>query len=186
MSSRKHYLSFFLLLVLLLALAGCGSVSVNGAIQPTPTPRPPALPRRAHSLTHAQPIYLWHHRLRSGRILCRQDQQLHRTGHARFKSTPIANPLGQNIVFQLVADPKGRFLYALDLGASSFGIQFGQIGISAFQINRSSGILTPTPARSSSPRSASALWPLTARDDFYTSPTAAALTSTASINPPGS
>ncbi len=48
---------------------------------------------------------------------------------------------------QLLADPKGRFLYALDLGASSFGIQFGQLGISAFQINQNSGSLTPSPGQ---------------------------------------
>jgi 6-phosphogluconolactonase (cycloisomerase 2 family) len=65
----------------------------------------------------------------------------------RVNSNPIANPLGQNIVVQLVTDPKGRFLYALNIGASSFGIQFGQIGISAFQINQSSGMLAPAPGQ---------------------------------------
>jgi len=65
----------------------------------------------------------------------------------RVNKNPIANPLGQNIVVQLLSDPKGRFLYALDIGASSFGIQFGQIGISAFRINKSSGMLAPAPGQ---------------------------------------
>lgn len=59
--------------------------------------------------------------------------------------TPTANALGQNIVIQVISDPQGRFLYSLNLGASSFGIQFGQIGIGGYKIDRSTGALTPIP-----------------------------------------
>ena len=58
---------------------------------------------------------------------------------------PVADALGQNTVVQVLADPKGRFLYSLNTGARSFGIQLGQAGIGAYQINRSSGMLTPAP-----------------------------------------
>ena len=47
----------------------------------------------------------------------------------------------------MVADPRGRFLYALNLGASSFGMQFGQIGIAGYQIDRASGRLIPAPGQ---------------------------------------
>ena len=59
--------------------------------------------------------------------------------------TPTANALGQNIVIQVISDPQGRFLYSLNLGASSFGIQFGQIGIGGYKIDRSCGALSPIP-----------------------------------------
>jgi 6-phosphogluconolactonase (cycloisomerase 2 family) len=61
--------------------------------------------------------------------------------------SPFNNALGQNIVLQVLPDPQGRFLYSLNLGASSFGIQFGQIGIGAYTINQSSGVITPSPAQ---------------------------------------
>lgn len=47
-------------------------------------------------------------------------------------------------MLQVLSDPQGRFLYSLNLGASSFGIQFGQIGIGAYTINQSSGAISPS------------------------------------------
>ena len=61
--------------------------------------------------------------------------------------SPFNNALGQNIVLQVLSDPQGRFLYSLNLGASSFGIQFGQIGIGAYTINQSSGAIAPSPTQ---------------------------------------
>lgn len=61
--------------------------------------------------------------------------------------SPFDNALGQNIVLQVLPDPKGRFLYSLNLGASSFGFQFGQIGIGSYTINQSSGVITPSPTQ---------------------------------------
>lgn len=61
--------------------------------------------------------------------------------------SPFNNALGQNIVIQVLSDPQGRFLYSLNQGASSFGMQFGQIGIGAYTINQSSGAITPSPTQ---------------------------------------
>ena len=58
--------------------------------------------------------------------------------------SPFDDELGQNIVLQVLSDPQGRFLYSLNLGASSFGVQFGQIGIGAYTINQSSGVISPS------------------------------------------
>jgi 6-phosphogluconolactonase (cycloisomerase 2 family) len=58
--------------------------------------------------------------------------------------SPFNDELGQNIVLQVLSDPQGRFLYSLNLGASSFGVQFGQIGIGAYTINQSSGVISPS------------------------------------------
>lgn len=62
-----------------------------------------------------------------------------------LSGNPFSNTLGQNIVIQVIADPQGRFLYSLNLGASSFGIQFGKPGINEYQVNQSNGNLQPVP-----------------------------------------
>jgi 6-phosphogluconolactonase len=154
MYSWKHTLACLAPLALIAGLAGCGGVSANGAITPTPTPTPSPTgtpsPTPSPSPTPTPPT---HSNFVFGVIDFEADGFFagkinSSTGQiTRVNSNPIANPLGQNIVVQLVADPKGRFLYALDIGASSFGIQFGQIGISAFQINQSSGMLAPAPGQ---------------------------------------
>jgi 6-phosphogluconolactonase (cycloisomerase 2 family) len=63
--------------------------------------------------------------------------------------TPIAafnnSSLGQNIVPQLLADPTGHFLYALNLGASSFGNTIGHPGIEELAINQQTGTLSEIP-----------------------------------------
>jgi len=53
--------------------------------------------------------------------------------------------LGQNIVIQLIADPRGRFLYGLNVGASSFGNILGNPGIAELAINPKTGALTAIP-----------------------------------------
>lgn len=50
--------------------------------------------------------------------------------------------LGQNIVIQLIADPQGRFLYSLNLGAFAVGMTIGNPGIAELQINQQTGALT--------------------------------------------
>jgi 6-phosphogluconolactonase (cycloisomerase 2 family) len=154
MYSWKHTHSCLALLALIAGLAGCGGVSANGAIKPTPSPTPSPTgtpsPTPSPSPTPTPP---GHQNFVFGVVDFEADGFFggkinSSTGQiTRVNSKPIANPLGQNIVVQLVVDPKGRFLYALDIGASSFGIQFGQIGISAFQINQSSGMLAPAPGQ---------------------------------------
>ncbi len=174
MNFRKDYLSCLLVLTLLfvslLGLAGCGGVSANGAIQPTPTPLPTPSPTPGEPEPEPEPSPSptpsptgspsptptpSGHATASRFVFGVIDFEAEgffggKIDSATGQITPVAaqptnNPLGQNIVVQLLADPKGRFLYALDVGASSFGIQFGQVGISAFQVNQSSGSLTPSP-----------------------------------------
>src|SRR5580765_263521 len=154
MGTRNHYLSCLLLLILLLGLGGCGSVSVNGAIQPTPSPTPIPSPTPTPTTPTPTPTPAASpSRFVFGVVDFEADGFFagkinSSTGQiTRVNSNPIANPLGQNIVIQLLSDSKGRFLYALNIGASSFGIQFGQIGISAFQVNQSSGMLAPAPGQ---------------------------------------
>jgi 6-phosphogluconolactonase len=50
--------------------------------------------------------------------------------------------LGQNIVIQLIANPQGRFLYSLNLGAFAVGMTIGNPGIAELQINQQTGALT--------------------------------------------
>lgn len=45
-------------------------------------------------------------------------------------------------VTSIASDPKGRFVYTLDVQTSSFGIPIGENGIGAFSINRNTGELT--------------------------------------------
>ena len=172
--NSRNYLSCLLLLALLfvslLGLAGCGGVSASGAITPTPTPLPTPSPTPGEPEPEPEPSPSPSpsptgspsptptpsgHNTASQFVFGVIDFEAEgffggKIDSATGQITPVAgqpvnNPLGQNIVGQLLADPKGRFLYALDLGASSFGIQFGQLGISAFKINQSSGSLTPSP-----------------------------------------
>ena len=154
MDSWKLTLSCLALLALIAGLAGCGGVSASGAITPTPSPTPSPTgtpsPTPSPSPTPTPP---GHSNLIVGVVDFEADGFFvgkinSSSGHiTRVNSNPVANPLGQNIVVQLVTDPHGRFLYALNIGASSFGIQFGQIGISAFQVSQSSGMLSPAPAQ---------------------------------------
>jgi 6-phosphogluconolactonase (cycloisomerase 2 family) len=48
-------------------------------------------------------------------------------------------------VIQVISDPQGRFLYALNLGAFGVGTIIGTPGIAEMQINRPSGTLTRIP-----------------------------------------
>lgn len=156
MYSWKQTLSCLALLALIAGLAGCGGVSANGAIQPTPSPTPSPTgtpsPTPSPSPTPTPP---GHQSLifgvtdfeADGFFAGKINSSTGQITRVNSNSNPIANPLGQNIVIQLVADPKGRFLYALNIGASSFGIQFGHIGISAFQISQNSGMLKASPGQ---------------------------------------
>ena len=153
MSSRKHFLSCLLSFSLVFVLAGCGGLSVKGAIQPAPSPSPGNPTPTPSATPSPTPANLTASRFVYGVVDFEADgffsgQIDSATGHiTQVKGNPTANPLGQNIVVQLLADPKGRFLYALDIGASSFGVQFGQIGISAFKVDQSTGSLVAAPAQ---------------------------------------
>jgi 6-phosphogluconolactonase (cycloisomerase 2 family) len=125
--------------VAILASIGCGSIA-SGSSQstnntPTPTPTP------ATAASHF--IY--------GIITFETDDGYQGGAiSSNGQITPLATlsftdaGLNQNIVPQVVADPKGRFLYALNVGAQH-GFDFNPPGIVELQINRQTGQLTRIP-----------------------------------------
>ena len=137
-------------LVSVVFLAGCGGGSSNpsagnpsptpGAPNPTPSPSPsPTPPLTPSRFVYAIIDFEADGGYFGGSINSATGQITQTPGN------PIDNALGQNIVLQVLPDPQGRFVYSLNLGASSFGIQFGQIGIGAYQINQTTGTLTAIP-----------------------------------------
>jgi len=149
MRSTNLYLSVLWCLLLPAALAGCGgNTTISGALPPAPivppsTPTPTPAPTPA-ALTSSRFLYgVISFEAEGGFFGGTIDSVTGKVTPAA--GSPTANVLGQNIVIQVLADPKGRFLYTLNIGASSFGVQFGRIGIGGYQINRSSGRLTPEP-----------------------------------------
>jgi 6-phosphogluconolactonase (cycloisomerase 2 family) len=54
---------------------------------------------------------------------------------------PFDPGLGQSSMIQTIADPQGRFVYTLEVGASAFGNPIGQPGIGEFKIDQQTGTL---------------------------------------------
>ncbi len=59
--------------------------------------------------------------------------------------SPFSENLGTPSIIQIVPDPKGRFLYVLNVSASAAGGVIGRAGIGGFGINSVTGALTPAP-----------------------------------------
>ena len=59
--------------------------------------------------------------------------------------SPFNEGLGTPSIIQIVPDPKGRFLYVLNVSASAAGQTIGFPGIGGFAVNRVSGALTRVP-----------------------------------------
>jgi len=59
--------------------------------------------------------------------------------------SPFDEGLGTPSIIQIVVDPKGRFVYALNVSASAAGQSIGNPGIGEFAINRVSGALVRVP-----------------------------------------
>jgi 6-phosphogluconolactonase (cycloisomerase 2 family) len=59
--------------------------------------------------------------------------------------SPFDEGLGQTSVIQVTADPQGRFVYVLNVGASAVGQIIGQPGIGAFAVDRTTGALRRAP-----------------------------------------
>ena len=122
---------------LLLISAGCGGIGKTGSnANPTPTPGSAGFSpsRFIYGIVAFEAEGLF-----AGQI----DGVTQKV--SPVAGSPFANSMGQNIVLQLAVDPRGRFLYTLNRGASSFGVQIGQAGIGAYQINQANGVLTPVP-----------------------------------------
>jgi 6-phosphogluconolactonase (cycloisomerase 2 family) len=134
----------FAILVVSIALtflAGCGSVGTSAANQPTPAPVSSSpTPTPTPTASSSRFIY--------GIAVFESD-----TGYqgasingATGQLTAIApfndSGLGQNIVIQVIADPKGRFLYSLNLGTGHAGVVNNNWGIAELQINSQTGALS--------------------------------------------
>lgn len=144
----------------LTVVTGCGSVSASSNSQATPTPMPTATPSASPSPSPtASPTPTPSPTPAAGAasrfiygITVFESDTGYEGGTINSTSgmvTPIApftsSSLGQNIVPQLIADPTGRFLYALNFGASSFGNTIGHPGIEELAINQQTGALTEIP-----------------------------------------
>jgi len=155
---------FIVVLCLCITLAiftGCGSVSGSSTVQPTsspsptaspnPSPSPSASPTPSPSPSPSPTPSGAASRFIYGITVFETDigYEGGSVNNATGKVTPLAPfnnaGLGQNIVPQLISDPAGRFLYALNLGASSFGITLGNPGIAELAINQQTGALSAIP-----------------------------------------
>jgi 6-phosphogluconolactonase (cycloisomerase 2 family) len=127
----------------LVSFTGCGGISSSSISQPTPTPTPGA---PTPTPTPVASTFIYGIQAFESDIGYAGGHINSATGQVTSVGTPFNDSgLGQNIVIQLISDPQGRFLYSLNLGASSFGIMFGTPGIAELQINRPSGTLTRVP-----------------------------------------
>ncbi len=164
MRSRWLFLVFCSVLscVVLICLTGCAGGRLTGAtiqptpspsptVSPTPSPFPSATPTPTPSPSPTPtPIPVGAASRFIYGITVFESSFGYQAGQINNGTiTPIADfndaGLGQNIVPQLIADPTGRFLYALNVGASSFGITLGPPGIAEMQINNQTGALTRVP-----------------------------------------
>lgn len=152
MRNQGSFLVVISVYISLAIFSGCGSVSGSSGVQPTPSPSPGASPSPSPSASPTpspNPPTVAASRFIYGITVFETDTgyQGGSINSATGQVTPLApfnnSGLGQNIVPQLIADPTGHFLYALNLGASSFGITLGNPGIAELAINQQTGALSP-------------------------------------------
>lgn len=129
-------------------------MSSSSPVHPTPSPTPGATPGPSPSPSPSPapsptPAAAASHFIYGITVFESQTGYEGGTINASGKVTPITpftnSSLGQNIVPQLIADPTGHFLYALNLGASSFGNTIGHPGIEELAINQQTGALSEIP-----------------------------------------
>lgn len=116
--------------------SGSGGNTPSPAPTPTPTatPTPTPIPTAASRFIFGTPGFET------------QGLEASTIDGATGKVTPVAGGpfdpgLGQSSMIQAAADPQGRFVYTLEVGASAFGNPIGQPGIGEFKINRQTGAL---------------------------------------------
>ena len=142
MKTRLPFLVLFFTITLT-HLTGCGGISNSSgsptSSNPTPTPSPSPAPTPVVS---AASRFIYGIQAFESSIGYAGGQINSATGQVTSVGTPFNNSgLGQNIVVQVIADPQGRFLYALNFGASSGGGPIGTPGIAELQISRQTGAL---------------------------------------------
>lgn len=130
----SHLVFSILACTLMIVSTGCGSVSAvnNPTITPSPTPIP-ASATAASRFIFGITVFETDTGYEGGII-----------DHSGLVTpiTPFNDAgLGQNTVPQVIADPKGRFLYALNVG-TQHGFSFNSPGIVQLQINQQTGVLT--------------------------------------------
>jgi 6-phosphogluconolactonase (cycloisomerase 2 family) len=142
MKTKLLFLLFFFTTTFLL-LTGCGGIS-NSARNPTPTPANPApspSPTPTPVVTTAS-HFIYGIQAFESTVGYAGGQITAATGQVTSVGAPFNDSgLGQNIVIQVIADPQGRFLCSLNLGASAGGGPIGAPGIAEMQINRQTGAL---------------------------------------------
>lgn len=154
---------------LFLALGvGCGSVTTSGAHfttspapsptpsptptpfpfptpfpTPTPSPTPLPTPSPTPTLAAASRFIFGTPGFESGSV---QAGVINSNGSVTaVAGSPFNEGLGTPSIIQLVPDPKGRFLYVLNVSAFAAGQTIGFPGIGGFAVNRVTGALTRVP-----------------------------------------
>lgn len=129
-------MSSFLVLVLPLSI-GCGGVTTTTNPRPTPGP---GITAPVGVLTPSRFIYgIMAFESQEGTYASQINSQ---TGMVSpVAGSPYATKT-ENIVTQAQVDPKGRFLYLLNIGASSFGNVIGRPGIDEYRIDPLTGALS--------------------------------------------
>ncbi len=153
-------LCFILSGIACMFLAGCGTGGLDVRVTPTPTPTPTPAPGSTPTPTPTPtPIPTPSpfpspagsaSRFIYGITVFESSFGYQAGQITNGTVTPVATDftdagLGQNIVPQLISDPHGRFLYALNLGATGVGVTIGNPGIAEMQINAVTGALTRVP-----------------------------------------
>jgi 6-phosphogluconolactonase (cycloisomerase 2 family) len=143
----KHIFPTFVFCIALTLFAGCGGVSASSGSQQTPTPTPtPSSPTPTPTPSASASHFIYG-------ITVFETDTGYQGGSINSNTgqiTPIATlpfasaGLGQNIVVQLISDPKTHFLYALNVGTGHAG-EVNSPGIVELQINSQTGELTPIP-----------------------------------------
>jgi 6-phosphogluconolactonase (cycloisomerase 2 family) len=149
-------LGLCLSLVFASAFIGCGSVSGNTSASPTPTPTPtptgsapsptptPAAsptpsptPAQASKFIYGTPGFE-SSGVEAGVITTNG-------AVSPVAGSPFDEGLGTPNVIQFVGDPRGRFIYVLNVEATAVLMTIGNPGIAGFQVNRQTGALTLVP-----------------------------------------
>jgi 6-phosphogluconolactonase (cycloisomerase 2 family) len=110
---------------------------------PTPTPTPAPTPALTPAPTAASRFIFGTPGFESGSI---QAGVINSNGSvSAVAGSPFDEGLGTPSIIQVTADPKGRFVYVLNVNSSAAGQMIGNPGIGEFAVNRATGALSRVP-----------------------------------------